>query len=123
MTEEREPAGTDCIFCKIAAGEIPSEKVYEDEEVYAFRDISPLAPCHVLVIPRRHVPSLWELTDRDLAGTLLVAAAEIARREGLEDGWRLIGNTREWGGQEVDHLHLHVLGGRRLGAMLPPALT
>ena len=122
MSKETESAGTGCLFCKIAAGEIPSETVYEDEEVFAFRDISPLAPCHVLVIPRRHVPSLWELTDRDLAGTLLVAAAEIARREGLEAGWRLIGNTREHGGQEVDHLHFHVLGGRRLGAMLPSSI-
>ena len=109
----------DCIFCKIAAGEIPSESVYQDEHVLAFRDIQPQAPTHVLVIPRVHFDSLFELEDRELAGRLLLAAAEVARSEGLEPGWRLIANTREHGGQEVGHLHLHVVGGKRLGAMLP----
>jgi histidine triad (HIT) family protein len=121
MSQPPDSRVSDCLFCRIAAGEIPADLVYEDEEVVAFRDIAPQAPCHVLVIPRRHVPSLWELTDPALAGVLLTAAAEIARREGLEEGWRLIGNTRAHGGQEVDHLHLHVLGGRRLGPMLPSA--
>ncbi len=108
----------DCIFCKIAAGEIPSERVYEDEHVFAIRDIHPQAPTHVLVVPRAHIPSLWELEDRDLAGRLLDVAAQVARGEGLEAGWRLIANTREEGGQEVPHLHLHVLGGRPMGRMV-----
>ena len=111
----------DCIFCRIIGGEIPCDEVYGDEHVLAFRDVRPQAPCHVLVVPRLHIASLWELSDPALAGALLAAAAEIARREGLDEGWRLIANTRGHGGQEVDHLHLHVLGGRRLGAMLPAA--
>src|SRR5262245_47449859 len=97
-----------CAFCRIATGELPSQRVYEDEDVLAFRDIHPQAPTHVLVIPRRHVASLHELEDARLAGALLRAAAEVARGEGLEHGWRLIANTREHGGQEVPHLHLHV---------------
>jgi histidine triad (HIT) family protein len=109
----------DCIFCKLAAGEIPSERVHEDEHVIAFRDLQPQAPVHVLVIPRIHVASLHELDDPELAGRLLLAAAQVAREAGLERGWRLIANTRDEGGQEVDHLHLHVLGGKRLGRMLP----
>jgi len=109
----------DCIFCKIAAGEIPAEPVYEDEAVLAVRDIRPQAPTHLLVLPREHVESLWELRDEGLAGRLLCVAAELARREGLAGGWRLIVNTRADGGQEVPHLHLHVVGGRRLGRMLP----
>lgn len=110
-----------CIFCKIVAGEIPSEQVFEDDAVVAFRDVSPQAPTHVLVVPRAHVASLWELDEPELAGRLLSAAARIARDLGLEEGWRLIANTREHGGQEVPHLHLHVLGGRPLGPMLQRA--
>ena len=110
----------DCIFCKIAAGEIPSEPVYEDEAVIAIRDIAPQAPSHVLVLPRAHVDSLATLADAELAGGLIGAAREVARREGLDAGWRLIVNTGEHGGQEVPHLHLHVLGGRPLGRMLAP---
>ena len=109
----------DCIFCKIIAGEIPSETVLEGPDWVAIRDVSPQAPTHVLVLPREHVESLWELEDEHLAGALLAAAAAVARHEGLERGWRLIANTREEGGQEVPHLHLHVLGGRPLGRMLP----
>ena len=109
----------DCIFCKIVAGEIPSDRVLETDSVIAFRDIQAQAPTHLLVIPRRHVDSLWELEDEALAGELLSAAARVAREAGLERGWRLIANTRGEGGQEVDHLHLHVLGGRPLGRMLP----
>ena len=109
----------DCIFCKIVAGEIPSDRVLETDSVIAFRDIQAQAPTHLLVIPRRHVDSLWELQDEALAGELLSAAARVAREAGLERGWRLIANTRGEGGQEVDHLHLHVLGGRPLGRMLP----
>lgn len=109
----------DCIFCKIAAGSIPSKKVHEDDLVIAFRDIRPQAPTHVLVCPKAHVASLWELDDELLAGRLLSVAAKIAREEKLDQGWRLIANTREHGGQEVAHLHLHVVGGRALGRMLP----
>jgi histidine triad (HIT) family protein len=107
-----------CLFCRIARGEIPAQRVLEDEHVLAIRDIRPQAPVHVLVLPRVHVESLWDLADPALAGSLLSAAAEVARREGLEKGWRLVANTRADGGQEVMHLHLHVLGGRPLGRML-----
>lgn len=108
----------DCIFCKITRGELPSQRVLEDDLTIAFRDIRPQAPTHVIVIPRAHFDSLWEEIDERLAGRLLRNAAEVARKEGLEKGWRLIANTREHGGQEVQHLHLHVLGGRPLGRML-----
>jgi len=108
----------DCIFCKINAGEIPSEPVHADEAVFVLRDIRPQAPTHLLVIPREHVGSLHELEDPELAGRLLMAASRVAREAGLDEGWRLIANTREHGGQEVSHLHLHVVGGRKLGPML-----
>ncbi|MAB78120.1 MAG: histidine triad nucleotide-binding protein [Planctomycetes bacterium] len=108
-----------CIFCKISAGEIPAEHALEDEHVLVFRDVRPQAPTHFLVIPRVHVASLHELEDVELGGRLLTAAARVAREAGLDEGWRLIVNTREHGGQEVDHLHLHVVGGKRLGPMLP----
>jgi histidine triad (HIT) family protein len=114
-------SSTDCIFCKISTGAIPSPRVFEDELVFAIRDIRPQAPSHVLVIPKAHIASLFELSDERLAGRLLSVAAEIARQEKLEQGWRLIANSREHGGQEVLHLHLHVLGGRALGRMLAPA--
>lgn len=107
-----------CVFCRIVAGELPSTPVFESERVLAFRDIHPAAPVHVLVVPKVHVDSLLELEDRALAGELLWAAAEVARREQLTGGFRLIANTRHDGGQEVGHLHLHVVGGRRLGPML-----
>ncbi len=109
----------DCIFCKLVAGQIPSKLVLEEEHVIAFEDVRPQAPVHLLVVPRVHVPSLWELDDEVLAGQLLSAAARAAREAGLDRGWRLIANTRDEGGQEVQHLHLHVLGGRPLGRMLP----
>lgn len=112
---------TDCVFCKIAAGTIPSKRVHEDDLVLAIRDIRPQAPTHLLVLPRAHVASLWELRDERLAGRLLSVAADLARAEGLEKGWRLIANTRDHGGQEVPHLHLHVVGGAPLGRMLPQA--
>jgi histidine triad (HIT) family protein len=109
-----------CIFCRIVAGEIPAVRVHEDADVLAFRDIRPQAPTHVLVISKAHLASLHELEDASLAGALLRAAVEVARKEKLEQGWRLIANTREHGGQEVEHVHLHVLGGRPLGRMLSP---
>jgi histidine triad (HIT) family protein len=111
----------DCIFCKLAAGTIPAPKLHEDDLVVAIRDIRPQAPTHLLVLPKRHVASLWELDDECLAGRLLSVAARLAREQGLEHGWRLIVNTREHGGQEVPHLHLHVVGGRPLGRMLERA--
>jgi histidine triad (HIT) family protein len=107
-----------CVFCRIVAGELDAERVYESERVLAFRDVRPAAPVHVLVVPKAHVESLWDLDEPALAGELLLAAARVARAERLERGFRLIANARHDGGQEVRHLHLHVVGGRRLGPML-----
>lgn len=111
----------ECIFCKIAAGSVPAPKLFEDELVFAIRDIRPQAPCHVLVIPRVHVESLSQLTDERVAGRLLSVASQLAREHKLDEGWRLIANSGAHAGQEVPHLHLHVLGGRALGRMLPSA--
>ncbi|MBQ7737183.1 MAG: histidine triad nucleotide-binding protein [Oscillospiraceae bacterium] len=107
---------SDCLFCKIIAGEIPSAKVYESENVYAFRDINPQAPTHILVVPKKHVASVAELNDSNsrLAAECLVAAAEIARKEGLENGYRIVSNCGPDAGQTVAHLHFHILGGKRL---------
>ena len=112
--EQSMPA--DCLFCRIAAGEIPSTKLHEDAQVLAIRDINPQAPTHVLVIPVAHVASAADLTDADgpLLGRLFAVAADIARSEGLDGGWRLVTNVGPDGGQSVDHLHLHLLGGRRM---------
>jgi len=107
-----------CIFCKIASGEVPTDFVYQDELVVAFRDIRPLTPSHVLVVPRAHVPSLWELEDAALGGAILTAAAKVAHLEGLEMGFRVITNAGKHGRQEVQHLHFHVVGGAPLGPML-----
>ena len=106
----------DCLFCAIAAGEIPSAKVYEDENVYAFRDINPQAPTHILVIPKEHIASVAELNDdnRDIAARCLVAAGKIAAREDLDGGYRIISNCGDDAGQTVKHLHFHILGGKRL---------
>jgi len=106
----------DCIFCKIVAGTIPSKKIYEDEQVYAFADIDPKAPVHILVVPRRHIASLAETTPEDglLLGRLLVLASEIAQANSLDKGFRVVANTGPDGGQTVDHLHLHILGGRQM---------
>jgi len=108
---------SDCIFCRIAAGEIPAELVYEDELVLGFRDLSPQAPTHVLIIPRKHIPTLNDLQPEDeaLVGRLYSAAAQIAAREGLaERGYRTLINCNADGGQTVFHLHLHLLGGRQM---------
>lgn len=104
---------SDCLFCRIARGEIPAKKVYEDEHVFAFHDIRPLAPVHVLVIPKEHVDSMAQLEPRHEAamGRLMVAAGRIARDQGCTDGFRTIVNTGRVGLQEVYHLHLHILGG------------
>jgi histidine triad (HIT) family protein len=109
------PADPDCLFCKIAAGEIRSTKVHEDDLVVAFRDIAPRAPTHILVIPRDHVASAAELTEEHgpLLGRMFATIAEVARREGIADaGYRLVSIVGRWGGQTVDHLHVHLLGGR-----------
>ena len=105
-----------CLFCKIIEGSIPSTKVFEDEDCYAFADINPPAPVHVLIVPRRHIVSLAEATaeDRDLIGHLHWTAAEIAREKGLPKGYRIVINIGPDGGQTVDHLHLHLLGGRAM---------
>ncbi|HVB11411.1 MAG TPA: histidine triad nucleotide-binding protein [Bacillota bacterium] len=104
----------DCVFCRIVNGDIPSRRVFEDGDIVAFHDVAPQAPTHVLVIPRRHVTSLAELDDPALAGRLLHVAAEVAKSLGLQGGYRVVVNTGPDGGQTVDHLHLHVLGGRSL---------
>lgn len=105
----------DCIFCRIASGEVPSTKVYEDDNCVAFNDLSPQAPTHILVIPRRHIDSLDKAGqgDRDMLGQLLLAAANIAREKNFaEPGYRVVVNTNGDGGQTVFHLHLHLLAGR-----------
>lgn len=105
----------DCIFCKIAAGEIPCNKVLETETILAFRDINPQAPTHVLVIPRKHVSGVHAASEEDDLGALLLAAKEVARLEGIDRaGYRLVINSGQQGGQTVDHLHVHVLGGRQM---------
>jgi len=105
-----------CLFCKIAEGAIPSIPVYEDDLSYAFADINPKAPVHILIIPREHISSMIDADEskRALLGHLLWAAAEIARNQGLGKGYRIVVNTGEEGGQTVDHLHLHLLGGRAM---------
>ena len=105
----------DCLFCRIVRGEIPAKLVAETEHCIAFRDIDPKAPVHVLVIPREHVPSLDKVDDPALVGRLALLAAEIARTEGIaERGYRTVLNTNADAGQSVDHIHLHLLGGRKL---------
>jgi histidine triad (HIT) family protein len=105
----------DCLFCGIVADEIPSTRVHDDELVIAIRDIAPRAPTHILLMPRRHIGSAADLTEADgpLLGRLFAVAAELARAEGIaEDGYRLTSNVGRWGGQTVDHLHVHLMGGR-----------
>ena len=104
----------DCLFCKIIAGEIPCTKVYEDEKVFAFRDINPQAPVHVLIMPKRHMANALEC-DGDTAAALLNAAQKIAHSEGVaENGFRLVNNCGRDGAQSVEHLHVHLLGGAQL---------
>ena len=111
---------TDCIFCKIIAGEIPSQKVYEDDRVYAFRDIAPQAPQHILVVPKTHIASASDVAAENagLVADCFAAIAQIAKEQGLDKGFRVITNSGEDGGQTVYHLHFHVLGGKALGANL-----
>ena len=108
---------TDCLFCKILAGRIPAKKVYEDEHTFAFDDINPQAPTHVLIIPRRHIVGLKEAEDSDAEalGRCQLVAAKIARERGIESGYRTVYNVGPGAGQSVFHLHLHLLGGRALG--------
>jgi len=107
---------SDCLFCKIIAGEIPAKKVFEDERVFAFDDINPQAPTHVLIVPKKHIRGLKEAEKEDegVLGHSLLVAAQIARQRGIEDGYRTVYNVGARAGQSVFHLHLHLLGGRDL---------
>ena len=107
---------SDCLFCKIIAGEIPAETVYEDDDVLAFKDIAPQAPTHFLVIPKKHYYDLSEITEADdgLIGKMVRTGAELAKKEGLDNGYRVIFNNGPEGGQVVFHIHMHILGGRQL---------
>ena len=111
----------DCIFCKIIKGEIPSNTVYEDEEIFAFRDINPVAPVHILIIPKKHIETVVDLKQEDegLIGRIYSAINKIAEKEGIsEKGFRVVVNCKEDGGQEVKHLHFHLLGGKKLGTKI-----
>lgn len=106
----------DCIFCKIIAGEIPSKKVYEDDQVLAFHDISPMAPVHVLIIPKTHIDSAAKITGENslLVARIFEVAAKLAEELGLQDGFRIVTNSGKHGAQSVGHLHFHLLGGKQL---------
>ena len=107
----------DCLFCKIIAGEIPSNKVYEDDFVLAFHDIAPQAPTHVLVIPKQHIPSMAAVNEdnAEVVAKVLCSVSKVARELGLEDGgYRVVSNCGEYAGQTVHHLHFHILGGKQL---------
>src|SRR5690242_5845146 len=108
---------SDCLFCRIIRGEIPSKKVYEDETVFAFEDVNPGAPTHILIVPKKHIADLKEAADEDagIIGYSHLIAAELARKRGLEGGYRTVYNVGADAGQSVFHLHLHLLGGRKLG--------
>jgi histidine triad (HIT) family protein len=115
---------SECIFCRIVEGKIPSRKVYEDEDMLAFHDINPQAPVHFMIIPKRHIDSLAAAQDSDapLLGRLFAMAGRLAAQQGSTDGFRTIVNTGRVGRQDVYHLHIHILGGTEpLGRMLPPA--
>ena len=112
---EPDSAVADCLFCRIAAGTIPADRIHDDDLVVAFRDIAPRAPTHILLIARRHVASAADLTDADapMLGRLFAVAAELARDAGIADGgYRLVSNVGRWGGQTVAHFHVHLMGGR-----------
>jgi histidine triad (HIT) family protein len=113
----------DCIFCKIVAKEIEAKLVFEDEEIIAFNDISPIAPVHVLIIPKKHLASIndMEAADKKLLGGMIFAAKEIAQKLGIaDDGYKLLFRTGAHGGQEVAHIHLHLLGGAQLSEEIKP---
>ncbi len=106
----------DCIFCKIANNEIPSSKVYEDEKIVAFNDLNPKAPVHVLIIPKEHIKSADYITqeNQSIIGEIFMVASEIAKKQGLKNGYRIVNNCGEEGGQTVKHLHFHLMGGRKM---------
>jgi len=110
----------DCIFCKIVRGEIPCSRVYEDDEVLAFHDINPVAPVHFMLVPKLHLASLTEANDSHagLLGRMLLLAPRLAREQGLENGFRTVINTGKGGGQEVFHLHIHIIGGINIPPMV-----
>ncbi|KAF0203867.1 MAG: Hit-like protein involved in cell-cycle [Gallionellaceae bacterium] len=110
----------DCLFCKIARGEIPSKKVYEDDELFAFHDIHPAAPVHFMLIPKLHLSSLLEADERHAAllGRMLILAPKLAKEQGLENGFRTVINSGKGGGQEVFHLHIHIIGGGNIPPMV-----
>jgi histidine triad (HIT) family protein len=107
---------SDCLFCKIIAGQIPSKKVYEDDKVYVFEDIQPVAPTHVLIVPKQHLRGLKEAeaSDAEIIGHCHIVAAKIGRERGIEEGYRTVLNVGPRAGQSVFHLHLHLIGGRDL---------
>ncbi len=104
----------ECIFCKIVRGEIPSNKVYEDDQILAFNDVRPVAPVHFMIIPKKHIASLGEVQagDREVLGDIMVLAGRLAREQGATDGFRTIVNTGRVGRQDVYHLHVHIIGGK-----------
>lgn len=110
----------DCLFCSIITGDIPSNKVYEDERILAFRDIAPQAPVHILIIPKEHIAGAQEITADNSAvvAHIFEVAAELARKEGLKDGYRILTNVGKHGAQSVQHLHFHLVGGRQLSEQL-----
>ena len=110
----------DCLFCKIVNGEIPSTKVYEDDYLYAFNDINPQAPVHVLIIPKKHIDSAADITNEnaDLVAKVFVAAAKIAKELNLENGFRIVTNSGEFGCQSVHHIHFHLLSGKQLSGQM-----
>jgi histidine triad (HIT) family protein len=115
MSSDDRSRRPDCLFCRIVRGEIPATTVLDDDTVLAFRDIAPRSPTHILVIPKVHIASALDLTEDDgpMLGRLFAATARIAREQGIaDDGYRLISNVGRWGGQTVDHLHIHLMGGR-----------
>lgn len=118
VTDPTSATDPTCLFCRIAAGEVPADIVHDDDLVVAFRDVSPKAPTHLLLIPRRHIASAAELaeTDAEMLGRLFSVAAQLARDEGVaEHGYRMVTNVGRGAGQSVAHLHFHLLGGRSLG--------
>ena len=113
----------DCVFCKIIKKEIPAEVVFEDEDVFAFKDIHPIAPVHILIIPKKHIESINDLKEEDtnLAGKMIMTAKKIAKDFDIsEKGYKLLIRTGEWGGQEVPHIHLHLIGGAKLSEEIRP---
>lgn len=111
---------SDCLFCKIVRGEIPGKKVFEDDELFAFHDIHPVAPVHFMLIPKAHIASLTETNDSHTAllGKMLLLAPKLAKEQGLNDGFRTVINTGKGGGQEVFHLHIHIIGGGHIPPMV-----